>query len=46
MTQMIAGQSYPLLMQDFFGGPLLVAHDGVIEAVAGSQTPNGQKPPA
>ncbi len=39
VTQTIAGQSYPLIMESSFGEPFLVAHDGVVLAVAGGQTP-------
>ncbi|MGH9076588.1 MAG: sialidase family protein [Acidimicrobiales bacterium] len=45
VTQTIAGQSYPLLMQAFFGAPFLVAHDGVVVATASSQVPSGVKLP-
>jgi hypothetical protein len=38
VTQTVAGQPVPLLMQSFFGGPFLVAHDGIVLAVSGAQT--------
>ncbi len=38
VTQTVAGQTVPLIMQSYFGGPWMVAHDGVVEAVSGAQT--------
>jgi hypothetical protein len=38
VTQTVAGQTAPLIMQSYFGGPWMVAHDGVVEAVSGAQT--------
>jgi hypothetical protein len=38
VTQTVAGQTLPLIMQSYFGGPWMVAHDGVVEAVSGAQT--------
>jgi hypothetical protein len=45
VTQTIAGQSVPLLMQTYFGGPFMTAHDGVVEAVGGVETPYNIKLP-
>jgi hypothetical protein len=45
LTGTIAGKSYPLLMEGFFGAPLLVAHDGVVLAVSGSENPFDNHPP-
>ncbi|MDQ3974288.1 MAG: glycoside hydrolase, partial [Actinomycetota bacterium] len=45
LTQRIAGKSYPLLMRSSFGAPFLTAHDGVVLAVTGSQTPFDNEPP-
>src|SRR5256712_7013412 len=38
VTQTVAGQTVPLIMQSYFGGPWMVAHDGVVEAVSGAQS--------
>jgi len=38
VTQTVAGQNVPLIMQSYFGGPWMVAHNGVVEAVSGAQT--------
>jgi hypothetical protein len=46
LTGTIAGKSYPLLMEGFFGAPLLVAHDGVVLVVSGSEAPFDNHPPA
>jgi len=40
----IAGKKYPLYMRSGFGSPFLVAHDGVILAVAGSDFPFNDQP--
>jgi hypothetical protein len=45
VTTTIDGQRYPLLFEGFFGGPLLLAHDGTVLAVSGAQIPNGSLPP-
>jgi Neuraminidase (sialidase) len=45
ITQTIQGKSYPLMMEGFFGAPLLTAHNGVVLAVSGSQNPFNQHPP-
>ena len=45
VTQTIGGMSYPLLMEGFFGAPLLYAHNGVVLAVSGPETPFNNSPP-
>ena len=45
LTATIAGKSYPLLMEAYFGAPLLVAHDGVVLVVSGSEAPFDNHPP-
>lgn len=45
LTRTIGGKSYPLLMQSSFGAPFMTAHDGVLLAVAGSETPATDQPP-
>jgi len=39
-----AGKSYPLFMRTGFGAPFLVAHDGVLLAVAGPDFPFDDRP--
>ncbi|MDQ1422365.1 MAG: hypothetical protein QOJ52_4327 [Acidimicrobiaceae bacterium] len=39
VTQTIEGVTVPLQMMTYFGGPFLLAHNGVIEAISGPQTP-------
>jgi hypothetical protein len=46
LTQDVDGKSYPLLMEGFFGAPLLLAHDGVVLAVSGSENPFDNHPPS
>jgi hypothetical protein len=41
----IAGKSYPLLMEGFFGAPIVTAHDGVVLVVSGSENPGDNHPP-
>ncbi|HEX2118577.1 MAG TPA: sialidase family protein [Acidimicrobiales bacterium] len=41
----VAGQSYPLHFQTAFGRPYLVAHDGVVMAVADGGPPADNEPP-
>ena len=45
LTTTIAGKSYPLLMEGYFGAPLLIAHDGVVLVVSGSENPFDNHPP-
>ncbi len=45
LTQDIGGTTYPLLMEGFFGAPLLLAHEGTLLAVSGAQTPFDNHPP-
>ncbi len=45
VTQTIAGQSYPLIMESSFGEPFLAAHDGVVLAVGGATTPDNVELP-
>jgi hypothetical protein len=44
LTRNFGGRSYPLLMRSSFGAPFLFAHDGVVLAVAGSETPVNDRP--
>jgi hypothetical protein len=44
LTQNIGGKDYPLLMEGFFGAPLLYAHDGQVFAVSHAQTPFDNHP--
>ncbi len=44
LTQDIDGKSYPLLMEGFFGSPILIAHNGVVMAFSHSQTPFDNSP--
>jgi hypothetical protein len=46
LTGTIAGKSYPLLMEGFFGPPLLTAHGGTVLVVSGSEAPFNNHPPA
>jgi len=46
LTRTIAGKTYPMLMEGFFGAPLLTVHDGVVLVVSGSETPFNNHPPA
>jgi hypothetical protein len=39
VTQTIEGVTVSLQMMTYFGGPYLLAHNGVIEAISGPQTP-------
>jgi hypothetical protein len=41
----IEGNEYPLIMTATFGRPFLVAHDGVVMAVSGPNTPFDRSPP-
>lgn len=45
VTTVIAGQTYPLVMEGFFGGPILAAHNGTLLAVTGGQIPSDKLPP-
>jgi hypothetical protein len=45
LTGTIAGKSYPLLMEGFFGAPLLTAHAGTVVVVSGSESPFNNHPP-
>jgi Neuraminidase (sialidase) len=45
LTGTIAGKSYPLLMEGFFGAPLLTAHAGTVLVVSGSEAPFNNHPP-
>lgn len=45
LTMTVAGQSYPVHFQTAFGRPYLVAHDGVVMAVADGGPPNDNPPP-
>lgn len=45
VTTTIDGQTYPLIFEGFFGGPLLLAHEGTVLAVSGAQIPNENLPP-
>lgn len=45
VTQTIRGHSYPVIMMNFFGGPFMTAHQGIVELVAGAITPPGNSPP-
>lgn len=38
LTQNVMGKNIPLFMQNYFAGPFLVAHNGVVMAVSGAQT--------
>jgi hypothetical protein len=38
VTETVKGQTVPLQMMSYFGGPFMVAHNGVVEAVSGAQT--------
>jgi hypothetical protein len=44
-TQNVAGKQYQLFMDTGFGSPFLVAHDGVVLAVAGGNFPSNDQPP-
>jgi hypothetical protein len=44
LTQNINGKTYPLLMEGFFGSPILIAHKGVVMAFSHSQTPFDNSP--
>jgi hypothetical protein len=44
LTQNIGGKDYPVLFEGNFGAPLLLAHDGVVLAVSGSQNPFNNQP--
>jgi hypothetical protein len=46
LTRTIDGKSYPMLMEGFFGAPLITAHNGTILVVSGSQNPPDNFPPA
>jgi len=45
LTMTLGGQSYPIHMQTAFGRPYLVAHDGVVMAVADGGPPSDNEPP-
>lgn len=45
VTQTIRGHSYPVIMMNFFGGPFMTAHQGIVELVAGAMTPPDNSPP-
>ncbi|PZR81883.1 MAG: hypothetical protein DLM65_05035, partial [Candidatus Aeolococcus gillhamiae] len=36
VTQTVAGKDVPLIMQNFFAGPFIVARNGVVEAISGA----------
>lgn len=38
VTATVKGQTVPLQMMSYFGGPFMVAHNGVVEAVSGAQS--------
>lgn len=44
LTGTINGKPYPLLMEGFFGAPLLIAHAGTILVVSGSEAPFDNHP--
>lgn len=44
VTHEIEGKSYPLLLQSSFGAPFMTAHEGVVLAVSGSETPFNDQP--
>ncbi|MDQ4068270.1 MAG: glycoside hydrolase [Actinomycetota bacterium] len=45
LSEGIAGNEYPLIMTSTFGRPFLIAHDGVVMAVSGANTPFNRRPP-
>ncbi len=44
VTHTVDGTSYPLIMEGWFGGPSLIARDGVVMVVSGAQFPTGDVP--
>ncbi len=44
LMQNIDGKTYPLLMEGFFGSPMLIAHNGIVMAFSHSQTPFDNSP--
>lgn len=46
LTRTIEGKTYPMLMEGYFGAPLLTAHDGTVLVVSGSETPFDNHPAA
>jgi hypothetical protein len=45
VTQDIDGTTYPLMMEGFFGAPLLLAHNGTALVISGAQPPFDRLPP-
>jgi hypothetical protein len=45
LTRTIGGKSYPMIMEGWFGAPLVTAHDGVVLVVSGSMNAFNNHPP-
>lgn len=45
VTQDIGGTRYPIMMEGFFGAPLVLTHNGTVLVVSGGQPPFDKLPP-